>query len=91
MKKLMTSLRCCSRILQLTALTSCLALTALVSASHPAQAIAGRFCYYYSDASHTHQVGSVTYDCCGHRTSSGTTSAYSVCGPVNCIRGCQAQ
>jgi hypothetical protein len=91
MTEISVSLRSCSRVLKLTALACCLAFTALISTSDPLHAIAGRFCYYYSDASHTQQVGSVTYDCCGHRTSTGTTSAYSVCGPVNCVRGCTLQ
>jgi hypothetical protein len=87
-KTTITALRSGRRSLLL-ALASALSLAALVSTTHPAQAVngIGRTCYYYSDASHTHQVGKAGYDCCGRRFSQGTTTQYSVCESVFCGAG----
>jgi hypothetical protein len=90
MKKMTHALSSCRRLFLLT-LASGITLTALLSTSPSAQAIAGRFCYYYSDASHTHQVGDSGYDCCGRYFQHGTVTQYSICGPLNCKVGCQLQ
>ncbi len=78
----------CRRFLLLTALASALT-TAVALVPQPAQAVngVGRTCYYYSDASHTHQVGKAGYDCCGRRFSQGTTTQYSMCESVFCGAG----
>src|ERR1700709_1410606 len=101
MKTTITVLRSGRRSLLL-ALASALSLAALVSTPHPppppapraptpppAQAVngIGRTCYYYSDSSHTHQVGKAGYDCCGRRFSQGTITQYSVCESVFCGAG----
>jgi len=88
MKTTITVLRSGRRSLLL-ALASALSLAALVSTTHPAQAVngIGRTCYYYSDSSHTHQVGKAGYDCCGRRFSQGTITQYSVCESVFCGAG----
>src|ERR1700709_83393 len=88
MKTTITVLRSGRRSLLL-ALASALSLAALVSTTHPAQAVngIGRTCYYYSAPSHTHQVGKAGYDCCGRRFSQGTITQYSVCESVFCGAG----
>jgi hypothetical protein len=88
MKMTLSVLRSCRRSFLLT-LASVLSLAAVILATHPAQAVngVGRTCYYYSDASHTHQVGKDGYDCCGRRFSQGTITQYSVCTSVFCGAG----
>jgi methyl coenzyme M reductase beta subunit len=88
MKTTITVLRSSRRSLLL-ALASALSLAVLISTTHPAQAVngIGRTCYYYSDASHAHQVGKAGYDCCGRRFSQGTITQYSVCESVFCGAG----
>ncbi|HEV7509050.1 MAG TPA: hypothetical protein VGS07_29510 [Thermoanaerobaculia bacterium] len=66
-------------------LTAGLALTLLASAPRTAYAFVGHICDYYSDASHTTHVGRMGIDCCGRRINEGVTSAFSVCGPQNCV------
>jgi hypothetical protein len=88
MPTISTTASSCRRFLLLTALASALT-TAVVLVPRPAQAVngIGRTCYYYSDASHTHQVGKNGYDCCGRRFSQGIITQYSVCNSVFCGAG----
>jgi len=41
-------------------------------------------CIYYSDASHTTEVGEVFVACNGHRTQTGRTSQFGVCSCERC-------
>ncbi len=72
-------------------LTAGLGLALLASAPRTAYAFVGHICDYYSDASHTHLVGEMGVDCCGRRINQGVTSAFSVCGPQNCLVRCPQQ
>jgi hypothetical protein len=46
------------------------------------------FCTYYSDASHTTEVGERDIFCSGARYSWGTTSAYPLCDCESCSSPC---
>lgn len=48
-------------------------------------AAGGWICEYYSDATHTHQVGARGVGCCGESLDWGVTSPHEVCGAYNCV------
>ncbi len=63
-------------------LTFALALTVLAVAPRTAEAVSNQDCTYFSDATHSHVVGTRGVDCCGASIDSGVTSPYFVCEPV---------
>ena len=77
------------RLTRAALLTAGVALALLASAPQRTYASGvGHICFYYSDASHTTQVGEMGTDCCGRRINQGVTTPYSVCGVENCLLPC---
>jgi hypothetical protein len=63
-----------------------LATSFILGAPQSASALPSQSCYctYYSDASHTTEVGTVFVTCQGQRFTTGHTSQYGVCSCQRC-------